>query len=261
MQCAPPRTQALLNRTNTLTGVTYRDESAIMAFELINEPRIPQDDGSGDTFQTWVEVAAGAFKSLDSNHLLGIGSEGFFGASTPELLGSNPYSRASAGTDFSRNAAAPGIDFAVAHAYPDQWMPSSSFDTQVNFVGAWYRAHVLEAQRINKNFLLEEFGCDRANDLDNRNTFFATVYDTSFQLLREGYGACAGELFWLLSGSDSAPDYDGYSVRPDDASTIALIQSQAARMKSLVAPPPQEAATPAAAAAGPAQAAAPLASL
>ena len=248
-----------MNRTNTVTGVAYRDESAIMAFELINEPRIPEDDGSGDIFQTWVEVAAGAFKSVDSNHLLTIGSEGFFGASTPELLASNPYDGASAGTDFSRNNQAPGIDFAVAHAYPDQWMPSSDFGTQVAFVGAWYRAHVLEAQRIGLAFLLEEFGCDRANDLANRNTFYSTVYDVSFQMLGAGYDACGGELFWLLNGSDDEPDYDGYAVKPGDATTLAIIQAQAGRMAALAsstAPPPP----PVAAAAGPAEAAAPVAS-
>jgi hypothetical protein len=38
-------------------------------------------------------------------------------------------------------------------------------------------------------------------------------------------------MFWLLAGSPTVPDYDGYTVYPDrDASTLALVAKQAARM-------------------------------
>lgn len=42
--------QTVLTRRNTLTGVEYRDDPTIFAWELINEPRCISDK-SGDTLQ------------------------------------------------------------------------------------------------------------------------------------------------------------------------------------------------------------------
>lgn len=61
-------------------------------------------------------------KSIDPVHLLEIGTEGFYGPSTPERLQNNPNTfAAQVGTDFIRNHRALGIDFASAHIYPDSW--------------------------------------------------------------------------------------------------------------------------------------------
>lgn len=58
-------------------------------------------------------------KSIDRNHLLEAGLEGFYGPSTPQMKSLNPAYEI--GTDFIANNRIPGIDFATAHAYPDQW--------------------------------------------------------------------------------------------------------------------------------------------
>lgn len=64
------------------------------------------------------EMAAFA-KSIDSNHLLGVGLEGFYGETMPERKQVNPgYG---VGTDFISNNQVPEIDFAAIHLYPDQW--------------------------------------------------------------------------------------------------------------------------------------------
>lgn len=59
-------------------------------------------------------------KSIDRNHLVEIGAEGFYGPSTPAKNQLNPHG-ITYGTDFVANNQVKGIDFATIHAYPDQW--------------------------------------------------------------------------------------------------------------------------------------------
>lgn len=60
---------------------------------------------------------AGYFKSIDTNHLLEIGLEGFYGDNKKQL---NP-NYLNFGTDFISNNQISGIDFTTIHMYPDQW--------------------------------------------------------------------------------------------------------------------------------------------
>ena len=63
----------------------------------------------------------GFVKSIDSNHLLEAGMEGFYGESTPERKQFNYPAGQEFGTDFITHNQIPGIDFATVHAYPDIW--------------------------------------------------------------------------------------------------------------------------------------------
>lgn len=68
--------------------------------------------------QDWITEMAAYLKSIDSNHLLEAGLEGFYGESSPQKQ-ANPGFQV--GTDFITNNQIPGIDFATLHSYPDQW--------------------------------------------------------------------------------------------------------------------------------------------
>lgn len=69
--------------------------------------------------QDWVSEMAVYVKSIDPNHLLEVGLEGFYGESMPEKKQFNPGYQV--GTDFITNNQVPQIDFATIHLYPETW--------------------------------------------------------------------------------------------------------------------------------------------
>lgn len=69
--------------------------------------------------QSWITEMASHVKSVDGNHLLEAGLEGFYGPSSSQKQQYNPNFQV--GTDFIANNQIPGIDFATVHSYPDQW--------------------------------------------------------------------------------------------------------------------------------------------
>lgn len=69
--------------------------------------------------QAWITEMASYLKSIDRNHLLGAGLEGFYGESAPQKQQFNPNFQI--GTDFIANNQIADIDFATVHSYPDQW--------------------------------------------------------------------------------------------------------------------------------------------
>lgn len=62
---------------------------------------------------------AAYLKSIDENHLVEAGLEGFYGQISSNQKQANPGFQV--GTDFIANNQIPAIDFATIHSYPDQW--------------------------------------------------------------------------------------------------------------------------------------------
>ncbi|KAJ3680059.1 hypothetical protein LUZ60_016337 [Juncus effusus] len=110
--------KTVLTRVNTLNNITYKDDPTIFAWELMR----CTSDPSGSNLQDWIQEMAFHVKSIDPFHLLEIGSEGFYGPSTPDRLPINPgryYGQV--GADFMKNHQSLEIDFASVHIYPDSW--------------------------------------------------------------------------------------------------------------------------------------------
>ena len=150
--------KALIERVNAFTGVSYRDDPTIFAWELINEPRCR---GCGARLQAWIEEMAKYVKRLDPNHMLSTGEEGFYAGDARGSARVNPEVWASTtGQDFIANHAVPEIDFAVAHLWPDNWgVFTLGGSLGAAFTEEWIRAHTRDATRVlGKPFVLEEFG-------------------------------------------------------------------------------------------------------
>ncbi|XP_048230900.1 mannan endo-1,4-beta-mannosidase 7 [Ricinus communis] len=216
----------VLNRYNSFTRMHYKDDPTIMAWELMNEPRCTSDP-SGRTIQAWIMEMAQFVKSMDRNHLLEAGLEGFYGKSTPQRTSLNPGIEM--GTDFIANNRIPGIDFATVHSYPDQWLSNSNDQYQLTFLNNWLNAHIQDAQyTLRKPILLTEFGKswkDPGFSTYQRDQMFNTVYFRIYSSAKRG-GAAAGGLFWqlLTEGMDSFRD--GYEIILGERSSTANVISQ-----------------------------------
>lgn len=73
--------------------------------------------------QRWIEEMSAYVKSIDKKHLLTVGSEGFYGPTSPKRKETvNPGEwHDSYGVDFIRNFNVSDIDFGSIHLYPDKW--------------------------------------------------------------------------------------------------------------------------------------------
>ncbi|MFI1576259.1 cellulase family glycosylhydrolase [Streptomyces anulatus] len=70
-----------LNRTNHYSGVKYKDDPTIFAWDLMNEPRYqaqsPEEDVEATTLRAWVDEMGAFIKKIDPNHPLKVVAEGW----------------------------------------------------------------------------------------------------------------------------------------------------------------------------------------
>eukprot|EP01065_Artemidia_motanka_P025819 TRINITY_DN30771_c0_g1_i1.p1 TRINITY_DN30771_c0_g1~~TRINITY_DN30771_c0_g1_i1.p1 ORF type:complete len:476 (+),score=140.33 TRINITY_DN30771_c0_g1_i1:100-1428(+) len=221
---------SLINRTNTVTGVPYKDDPTIFGWELANEPRC---SGSGDYPQTgdcvkdyavmgktpaawkilaWVKEMSAYVKSLDSNHLVSVGDEGFW--CQPYADCQQQWCDCLEGVDSMAFSSAPHVDFMSVHLYPNLMGGDAN-----GWASAWLTNHTKAAAQINKPVILGEYGFQ--HDMHQTYQRWTDV------MLNAGM---SGWLVWMLAGRDNGaasaggwyPNYDGLSVYcADDPQTNA----------------------------------------
>jgi len=223
--------KTVLTRVNSITGVAYKDDPTIFAWELMNEPRC-QSDPSGRTIQGWIEEMATHVKSIDGNHLLEAGLEGFYGEYKKEI---NPGF--SVGTDFITNNQITGLDFATVHSYPDIWLAGSDEEAQLSFLQSWIENHLEDGRRIlKKPVLFTEFGKsyrDPGFGTGERDNLLDMVYKHVYASARWG-GAGGGAMFWQLMAEGMSSYGDGYEiVLSQNPSTAALVSGQSHKLAEL----------------------------
>ncbi|XP_020521243.1 mannan endo-1,4-beta-mannosidase 6 [Amborella trichopoda] len=223
--------KAILTRFNTYSKVMYKDDPTIFAWELINEAQCPSDP-SGNTLQAWVEEMAAYVKSIDPIHLLGVGTEGFYGPSNPDRSVFNPNQFSTElGTDFIRNNAAVGIDFATVHTYPDSWISQTDTPDYLPFVKNWTNIHIEDSlTQLNMPVLIEEFGIN-SHDLGYNQTWRQMIMEVVYEAILDSaknQGSGAGGLFWQQLTDEMENFADGYEIILNQASdpVNALIYNQ-----------------------------------
>ena len=194
--------ETLLKRVNTITGIAYRDEPAIAAWDLANEPRWKGSEqgkpSSGrvrrEAILDWVAEMSGWLRKQDPNHLIAVGDEGFFATGSGGQLYDGSH-----GTDFNAFLALPNVDFGTYHMYPEHWKDE-------NWGEEWIDDHLESGSLAGKPVLLEEYGLQNAR---LRNSRYASWLD---RINASGGGA----LVWMLAAEQDDgtpyPDYDRYTI-------------------------------------------------
>ncbi|KIK62666.1 glycoside hydrolase family 5 protein [Collybiopsis luxurians FD-317 M1] len=200
----------------------YLNEPAILAWELANEPRClgSTSASSGNcsisTISTWAAEMSAFIKSIDSNHLVAIGDEGFINDPGNPIFvyqGSSP----SLGIDFATNLNISTLDFGTFHLYPDSWgEPANPFGTQ------WIEDHATAMTASNKPIIMEEFGIT-LDEVDVYGSWYSAIESTNV----------AGDLIWqagsILSNGESDPNgavFPGSAVYILDTQHAAALRAR-----------------------------------
>jgi mannan endo-1,4-beta-mannosidase len=217
--------QHLVTHVNSVNGKMYRDDPAVFAWELANEPRCkgsgPGGTGwSNNTMVSWVDEMSAFIKSIDPNHMISVGDEGFING------GGDHWSyKANDGVDHAALTAVNGIDFGTYHMYPEDWGVGPY---PYKWADGWIRDHERIARELGKPTVLEEYGVKVIRDdagkilqgLDHRLPIYSRWNNLA---LRTGGNAT---MVWMLAGINDGggvyKDYDHYTVYRGDESTHLL---------------------------------------
>lgn len=205
----------LVLRRNHLNGSLYRDDPTIFAWELANEPRCrnvfhgsARPDCTPDAITRWAREMSGYVKSLDPNHLVAVGDEGFFARAEQSHFSQDGRE----GVDHEALLALPAVDFGTFHLYPDNWATGTAFGT------SWIEQHLAAARAAGKPTVLEEYGTRVGRDRQHQIRWGWPRREAAYrhwnELMLRGGGSAS--LFWMLAGVDDRgapyPDYDQYQV-------------------------------------------------
>jgi mannan endo-1,4-beta-mannosidase len=238
--------EKVINRKNSITGVLYKKDPTIMAWQLSNEPRgydVP------DAFVAWTKKTAAYIKSLDNYHLVSLGTEG-------NTSGIN------AGTNVFRDNNDKNIDYITMHIWAQNWgwfnptQGEQVFVEALTKVDEYWDDHIGVAKSLNKPIVLEEFGIarDDSSYLPSaattwRNRFYTYIFSKVVTSINSD-GAVKGLNFWTYSGEgrpinpgkfwqkgdallgDPPHELQGwYGIYNIDATTIEIIKKYSDEIK------------------------------
>lgn len=235
----------VITRTNKYTGKKYIDDTAIMSWQVGNEPRVFSDEGKA-AFLEWMKETTALIRSLDPNHLISTGNEGVMGSEGDMKL----YEDIHADTN---------VDYMTIHIWPKNWSwidiskITESVDTAIVRTNQYISDHMAIAKKLNKPMTIEEFGFPRDNHkytLDDpvtaRDKYYANIFSQIVTSAKEK-GSLAGCNFWAWGGfgrpvhefwkpwddyvGDPSQEEQGLNSVFDTDSTIKVIKDFANQLK------------------------------
>ena len=211
----------LSKRTNTVTGVAYKDEPTILAWEIANELRCPTCADASPVTAT-VDTLSKLLKSLFPKHLIADGGEGMDDAPANWGTFSNNYPVSGwERTSYTSLVKLTALDMVSYHYYPADWGMAATPASTVNSDGqAWIDGHAVLAKAAGKVAYWGEFGLQKGAT----DAVRAPIYDgwlTTFFGATEN-GALA--MFWQLVPQSRGAD-DGFAcILGRDPATVAVFE-------------------------------------
>lgn len=201
--------EKLVNRRNTVTGVLYRDDPNIFAWELMNEAQVIT--GRWGERRAWVAEMSSYLKSLDPNHMVAPGVWG--------------YRSSAERREWLADHAMPTIDYSDVHNYPRD--DHDSFVDSPNALKEFIDNRAAASFSLGKPLVMGEFGMgvEGHNGFSQRE-WFKAYFDGS---ARSGAG---GVMFWILT-PDARRGYGVTYSTPRDQELLAEISRASQMFKTL----------------------------
>ena len=217
--------KTILERKNTRkNGLMYKDDPTIFGFGLLNEMRceLSYNPDCQDTVPSFLEDVTGYVRSIDTNHLLTIGEEGFY-SSISEARRYNPGTWAEGqGQDFLRDHSIPGISYASIHVWSKNWEAAD----EITFLKEWIESHMnITSGILGVPLMIEEIGRkmemgDREEIRSKRDPVIQKAFDYVTESMSDN-GALSGALLWEYSIGELRAS--SYTIR-EDSSTYSLLK-------------------------------------
>ena len=244
----------IITRTNRYTGLKYTEDPAIFSWQICNEPRAfsSKEQDNKEAFAEWIAASAKLIRSLDPNHMISTGSEGFYGCEWDMAL-------------CERIHALDEISYINCHVWPYNWKwmrgdnMVADLDRSCQNTKEYIDMHIGLGHSINKPVVVEEFGMPRDNmDFHKgspvvcRDKYYTFVFDLILKD-KEQNGPFAGCNFWSWGGfaktnvedheywakgddytGDPAQEQQGLnSIFVEDTSTLNIIREANRRLGNL----------------------------
>ncbi|MBU1433219.1 hypothetical protein KKF91_22020, partial [Myxococcota bacterium] len=168
----PPRTsfenhvQALINRRSGRNNRSYRDDPAILGWEILDgfDGRGAFPDNQGNELFEFFDRIGQVIKANDINHLVGTGDMGFDVNPTQygddallfDAVGGGHLFDGSHGTSWQRNIRSQYIDFATLHIDPTGLNIPDDPNHYANLGAAWVRSHAALAATNGKPLIITQ---------------------------------------------------------------------------------------------------------
>ena len=232
----------LITRTNKITNKKYRDDPAIMTWELANEPR-PMRPSANLAYQNWIRNTSAYIKSIDKNHLVTTGHEGLMATEGDLEL-------------YEQVHANKNIDYLTIHIWPKNWGWFKDETLTADFASVktktldYINQHEVIARKLHKPLVIEEFGFPRDRhsfDVYSTTTLRDSLYHSILSQWKQhkisgdvinginfwAFGGTArptkGQLFWKQGddymGDPPMEEQGLNTVFDSDVSTWKLIKS------------------------------------
>ena len=138
--------EKIVNRRSGVTGIRYKDDPTILAWELMNEPRTA-DRMDQELVRAWVDQLGEYIHGLDNNHLVISGVEGFMNDVYPDV----------SGPDHIVGNSSKYVDIASGHLYQKYLAEPTDNRNLRRVIAAWAD----NAQAMTKPLFVGEIGFPR----------------------------------------------------------------------------------------------------